>query len=99
MAYFLGRDVEVFITSETQETNLGIGLTTKGGDTAVQAMTNTGATKALAITNGISILFAANLENNTAVSGGRVADVTGIDLSISSTDEEEGTVLRSTNYS
>tara|TARA_R110000824_G_scaffold129384_8_gene290614 strand:- start:46 stop:657 length:612 start_codon:yes stop_codon:yes gene_type:complete len=34
--------------------------------------------------------MAMNLADAAAVSGGRVADVTGIDLSISSTDEEEG---------
>ena len=86
MAYFLGRDVEVFLTTETAETNMALGATAEG----VRAMTCTGATKAIALTEGASIVMAMNLADAAAVSGGRVADVTGIDLSISSTDEEEG---------
>ena len=82
MAYFLGRDVEVFLTTETDNTNMGMG---------VSCLTVTGGTKAEALATPVmSILMASNLEDAAAVSGGRVADVTGIDLSISSTDEEEG---------
>ena len=90
MAYFLGRDVEVFLTTESDgdaSTWMMLGTTAEG----VTAMTVTGAAKTnaqAAAANGI--VMAACLSSAAAVSGGRVADVTGIDLSISSTDEEEG---------
>ena len=35
MAYFLGRDVEVFITTETSETNMGLGATAADGVVAL----------------------------------------------------------------
>jgi len=82
MAYFLGRDVEVFLTTETAGTNIAMGT---------EVVTCTGATKAIALAeSGVGIVMAMNLADAGAVSGGRIADVTGIDLSISSTDEEEG---------
>ena len=82
MAYFLGRDVEVFLTTETLATNIAMGT---------EVITCTGNTKAIAQgESGVGIVMAMNLADAGAVSGGRIADVTGIDLSISSTDEEEG---------
>jgi len=86
MAYFLGRDVNVFITLESAAADLCIGLeaqTDSAGYPTVGKI-STGATSA-----GGNV-FANGMDSVSNVSGSKVIDVTGVDLSISSTDEDVG---------
>jgi len=86
MAYFLGRDVDVFVTLESAAADLCIGLEAQldsaGYPTVGMIATGTTAPGGNVFANGMNSV--AN------VSGSRVIDLTGVDLSISSTDEDVG---------
>ena len=75
MAYFLGRDVNVYIT--TEDTNVQITTSDATGTAAI----NTGAVPAA------HTLFAGYL-TTTGITSGSVSDVTGVDLSIGAVDED-----------
>ena len=88
MAYFLGRDVDVFITTES---GFDVEIGVSGGKCVTGA-------------NGVSDqfsegIFAGSYSGAGAVSGGRVTDLTGVDLSISASDTDVGPFYgqRSTN--
>ena len=74
MVYFLGRDVEVYVTTEAPSgaSATGIYVTANG---------------ALALTSGSgdSLAF---LPLNSGTSGNRSSDVTGVDVSIGAVDED-----------
>jgi hypothetical protein len=85
MAYYLGRDCDVFITTEYTGTTFGgIGVTTDGtGDwEKAKTMADSDATG--------STGFAPSMGSAAAVSGGRVSDLIGCDLSMTSSDEDIG---------
>jgi len=73
MAYFLGRDVDVFLT--TEDTN---GIYVNSGTAAISAGTSAGTDE---------VIFALPLASGTHADG-RVTDVTGVDLSIGAIDED-----------
>ena len=73
MAYFLGRDVNVYITTEDVDT-----LVTTSDSAGTAATTALGAGRTL---------FAGFLTTN-GITSGSVSDVTGVDLSIGAVDED-----------
>ena len=78
MAYFLGRDVDVYITTEADK-----GVYTD--------FVNSAAALALAPADATEVFFAAPRASGTAgmINGdGRVTDLTGVDLSIGAVDED-----------
>ena len=75
MAYFLGRDVNVYITTEDTD----VQVTTS--DVTGTAASNTGALPAS------HTLFGGYL-TTTGITSGSVSDVTGVDLSIGAVDED-----------
>ena len=78
MAYFLGRDVDVFITTESAK-----GVYTDLATSAVAL--------GLAPADATEVFFAAPLASGTAgmINGdGRAKDITGVDLSIGAVDED-----------
>ena len=82
MAYYLGRDVDVYITTETLiTTDCAIG--TDADYNQVVCMSDSAAT-------GATIGFAPSMASNASVSGGRVTDLIGCDLSITASDEDIG---------
>ncbi len=90
MAYFLGRDVDVFITLETQETDKAIGLSAQLDSQGYPLC----AVVASGTTAPSGTIFANTMNSNPGnVSGSRVHDLTGVDLSISASDEEVGPFL------
>lgn len=84
MAYFLGRDVDVYITTESKIKDDAIGVS--GTEARKLTDVQTGSTNELL---GI-YMFATSLSGATSVSGGRVKDLTGVDLSIGVSDEDIG---------
>ncbi len=81
MVYYLGRDVDVFITTEaTGADNNAIGMTSATMEEV--SVVDDDSTAAL--------LFAPSLANQASVSGGRVSDLTGCDLSTTASDEDIG---------
>ena len=74
MAYFLGRDVEVYVTTEAPSGSSATGV----------YVTSNGA---LATVDGGSDQVAF-LPLNSGTSGNRSADVTGVDVSIGAVDED-----------
>ena len=84
MAYFLGRDVDVFITTESADNY--------DGSSALQYITvaSSEATLAGSATSGACI---PPLVNDATVLSGSITDVTGVDLSISVSDEDVGPFL------
>ena len=90
MAYFLGRDVDVFITLETDVAGKAIGLNAQND--------SLGYPICAVVTSGTAApsgtIFANTMETSPGnVSGGRVHDLTGVDLSITASDEEVGPFL------
>jgi hypothetical protein len=75
MAYFLGRDVNVYIT--TEDTNVQITTSDATGTAAI----NTGSVPTA------HTLFAGYL-TTAGIASGSVSDVTGVDLSIGAVDED-----------
>jgi len=84
MAYFLGRDVDVYITTESKIGNDAIGVSGTKGRKLADAQTGS-ANELLGV-----YMFATSLSGGTSVSGGRVKDLTGVDLSIGVSDEDIG---------
>jgi hypothetical protein len=90
MAYFLGRDVDVFITLETDKVDKAIGLNQQNDSLGYPICAVVGS--GTAAPSGT--IFANTMYDSPAnVSGGRVHDLTGVDLSISASDEEVGPFL------
>jgi len=90
MAYFLGRDVDVFITLESDVADKAVGLNAQN-DTL-------GYPICAVVTSGTAApsgtIFANTMETSPGnVSGSRVHDLTGVDLSISNSDEDVGPFL------
>ena len=86
MAYFLGRDVDVFITTESGfDRNIGV-----SGGQCIHA------SGGAAFSEGV---FAGSYSTASLISGGKVTDLTGVDLSISASDTDVGPFYgqRSTN--
>ena len=81
MAYFLGRDVNVFITTETRVTNKAIGVLANG----VTAPVITLGDPAIANTN----MFADDMNSGTALTGYTAyADIVGVDVGLGTMDED-----------
>ena len=83
MVYFLGRDVDVFITTESIRANDAVGVSGTSGSKLLDNQTGS-ATEATGV-----YMFAPSLIT-AQVSGGRVKDLTGVDLSIGVSDEDIG---------
>tara|TARA_R100000664_G_scaffold16775_1_gene25573 strand:+ start:4191 stop:4877 length:687 start_codon:yes stop_codon:yes gene_type:complete len=80
MAYFLGRDVNVYITTETGVTNKAIGAT---GSAASDATLVAGAP------SGIVNLFADDMNSGAAIAGYTAyADITGVEVALGTMDED-----------
>ncbi len=81
MAYFLGRDVNVFITTETKVTNKAIGVLADG----VTAPAITLGDPATSHTN----MFADDMNSGVALTGYTAyADVTGVEVALGTMDED-----------
>jgi hypothetical protein len=84
MVYFLGRDVNVFLSTESVVANDAVGAS--GNLQRKLTDSQTGSTnEALGI-----YMFAPSMVSNAVISGGRVKDVTGVDLSIGVSDTDVG---------
>ena len=80
MAYYLGRDCDVYFTTEgTSTADMAIGVNASN-----QAYVDSDTT----ISGGIP--FALSMADVAAVSGGRVSDLIGVDLSLTASDEDVG---------
>ena len=84
MAYFLGRDVDVFITTESADND--------DGSSAVQYLVESSGEISLSTSAGTGQIIPP-LVNDAAVVSGSISDVTGVDLSISVSDEDVGPFL------
>ena len=81
MAYFLGRDVNVFITTETAVTNKAIGVLANGAAAPAITLGDPGT----AHTN----MFADDMNSGTALTGYTAyADVTGVEVALGTMDED-----------
>ena len=81
MAYFLGRDVNCFITTETTQANKAIGVLANGAVAPVITLGN----PSTANTN----VFADDMQSGTALSGySAYADVTGVEVGLGTMDED-----------
>ena len=83
MAYFLGRDVDLYITTESK---------LNGGSSDTDGVNAIGVASNLAtLTHGLSSGSCfPRMANDAAVLSGSISDTTGIDLSISISDEDVG---------
>jgi len=80
MAYYLGRDCDVYFTTEgTSTADMAIGVNASN-----EAYVDSDAT-----ISGSNV-FALSMADAASVSGGRVSDLIGVDLSISASDEDVG---------
>ena len=85
MVYFLGRDVDVFVTLECAAADVAIGTEDPDSTSVpVAALIGTGTVSAG------GTVFANAMDSVANVSGSRVIDLTGVDLSISASDEDIG---------
>ncbi len=89
MTYFLGRDVDVYITLEDNGTAKAVGLQASKVPTTFPeaALITAGAT------GPTSDVFANTMNSDANVLNSRVHDLTGVDLSISTSDEDVGPFL------
>ena len=89
MTYFLGRDVDVYVTLEatTAATAVGLEADVQGTTIPVCALVTSGAT------GPDTNIFANTMQSDDTVLASRVHDLTGVDLSISTSDEEVGPFL------
>ena len=83
MAYFLGRDVDVFLTTESKNNHSG---------STVQYLVESGGEIELSTAAGTGQIVPP-MVNDAAVVSGSISDVTGVDLSISVSDEDVGPFL------
>ena len=81
MAYYLGRDCDVFITTEYTGTTFG-GIGVNSGFSSCETYADTTATGSQG--------FAPSMNSAATISGGRVSDLIGVDLSMTSTEEDIG---------
>ena len=81
MAYYLGRDCDVFITTEYTGTTFG-GIGVNSGFGNVETYADTTATGSQG--------FAPSMNAAATISGGRVSDLIGVDLSMTSSEEDIG---------
>ena len=80
MAYYLGRDCDVYFTTEgTSTADMAIGVNASN-QAFVDSDTNITAANA----------FALSMATAASVSGGRVSDLIGVDLSLTASDEDVG---------
>ena len=80
MAYYLGRDCDVYFTTEgTSTADMAIGVNASN-----QAYVDSDA--AITAANA----FALSMASAASVSGGRVSDLIGVDLSLTASDEDVG---------
>ena len=80
MAYYLGRDCDVYFTTEgTSTADMAIGVNASN-QAFVDSDTNITAANA----------FALSMASAASVSGGRVSDLIGVDLSLTASDEDVG---------
>ena len=84
MAYFLGRDVDLYITTES---SVNAGSSDSGTPAAIGVVSNKATLTHTGLTSGNMIPAMAN---DAAVLSGSISDTTGIDLSISISDEDVG---------
>ena len=84
MAYFLGRDVDVYVTTESADNY--------DGSSAIQYVVESSGEISLA-TSATSGACIPPLVNDATVISGSINDVTGVDLSISVSDEDVGPFL------
>lgn len=86
MTYFLGRDVDVYVTLEadTSATAIGIEADPQGTTVPVVAILASGT-----VAPGGDV-FANTMQSDDTVLASRVHDLTGVDLSISTSDEDVG---------
>ena len=80
MVYFLGRDVDVYIFAETQDTNANATIGTSGSE-VVNGAATLSQTFATAMASGGSA-------TNTLANFDRQVDITGVDVSIGAMDED-----------
>ena len=74
MVYFLGRAVEVFVSTESsQSDDSSVGITSR---------------EAKVVATGSAVF--PSMENGASISGGLLSDVTGVDVSIGVSDEDVG---------
>ena len=85
MAYFLGREVDIFITQETQIAESG------GAEQAITVASDSA--NFVALSSAVAGSCIPALSADSAVQKGIINDVTGIDLSISASDEDVGPFL------
>ena len=81
MAYYLGRDCDVFITTEYTGSTFG-GIGVNSGFSSCETYADTTATGSQG--------FAPSMNAAANVSGGRVSDLIGVDLSMTSSEEDIG---------
>jgi hypothetical protein len=91
MTYFLGRDVDVYVTLEATTASLAVGLNSAVSPASVASP------RCSVITSGASgpasLVFANTMASDALVLASRVHDLTGVDLSISASDEDVGPFL------
>ncbi len=87
MAYFLGRDVDLYITTES---SVNAGSSDTGTPAAIGVVTNKASLTHTGLTSGNMI---PSMANDASVLSGSISDTTGIDLSISTSDEDVGPFL------
>ena len=85
MVYFLGRDVDVFITTESIRADDAVGVSGTSGSKLLDNQTGSAIEASLG-----AYMFAPSMVSAAVVSGGRVKDLTGVDLSIGVSDEDIG---------
>ena len=82
MSYYLGRDVKVFYT--TEDNNVSI---VQNGTSSLLSI-NTGSGASVKIEDGnANATFALRLHADSIESGDALADITGVDISLGSVDE------------
>jgi hypothetical protein len=84
MAYFLGRDVDLYITTES---SVNAGSSDTGTPQGIGVVSNKASLTHTGLTSGSMI---PSMANDASVLSGSVGDTTGIDLSISISDEDVG---------
>jgi hypothetical protein len=87
MAYFLGRDVDLYITTESAH---NAGGSDAGTPQAVGVVSNAATLRHTGLTSGNCI---PSMASDASVLSGSISDATGIDLSISTSDEDVGPFL------
>ena len=90
MAYFLGRDVDVYVTLEALTAATGIGIEDGSDYESATVYTPVCSMVASGTVAPSGTLFANTMESDDTVLASRVIALTGVDLSISVTDSDVG---------